>query len=75
MEIGTIKRIKVNPKTDKGAILFEDGKTYYINSLNEVKQLMNLFRRGDPIGGKIGYKLSEDKINNEGVIGDFIVVD
>jgi len=75
MNTGTIKEIKVNPKTEKGAILFEDGKAYYINTLKEVKNLMYLFNDGNPIGKRIGYELSEDKIDNEGIIGKFCVVD
>jgi|GEM_PF-5462525 len=74
MKIGTIKRIKVNPKTDRGAIQFEDGSAYYINSLEQVRGLANLFRHGNPIGEAIKYKLSEERIDGEGIIEKFFTV-
>jgi len=74
MKIGTIKRLKVDLKNNRGAVLFEDGNVYYINSLEQVRGLANLFRHGDPIGGIIGYELSEDKIGEEGIIGEFFTV-
>jgi len=73
MKKGTIKRIKVNPTTGKAAILFEDGKAYYINSLSYVRSLMNSFKYGDLIGKTIGYELSGEKIDDEGVIKRFFV--
>lgn len=65
---GTIKRIKVNPETDKGAVLFTDGRMFYIESLGMVKSLRGLFRYGNPIGEVIQYELSDKKIDGDGVI-------